>query len=281
MSITDRLLPLLALLLPVLAQPADELMLKGDWTEGHVVLGHAPPGTRAWFNGRALSVSDTGAFIFGLDRDARGSATLKLQLPGEKEPQLIRRDVATREYQVQRIDGLPESKVNPPPSAMKQIERDAAILKAARKRDTAFNGFDQDMQWPLTGRITGSWGNQRILNGVPKSPHAGTDIAVPVGTPVAAPADGVVSVADPDMYYTGGTLMIDHGHGLQSMLIHLSRLKVKKGDVVRRGQIVAESGMTGRATGPHLHWGMFWFDARIDPQTLVPPMPVQEKGATP
>ena len=265
--------------LPARAEVDGSSLLHGDWTQGHVVLGHAPPGSRAWFNGRSLSVSAAGDFVFGLDRDAKGEATLKLLLPGEKTPVLVRRDVATREYQVQRIDGLPEAKVNPPKSALAQITRDAATLKAARQRDSALDGFVQPIEWPLHGRISGSWGNQRILNGVPKSPHSGTDIAVPTGTPVAAPADGVVSVAAPDMYYTGGTLMIDHGHGLQSMLIHLSKLEVKKGDVVKQGQIVAESGMTGRATGPHLHWAMFWFDARIDPQTLVPPMPALPEPA--
>ena len=273
------------LLLATLASPAraavdENSLLRGQWEQGHVLIGTAPPGSKAWFNERSLTVSPEGKFIFGLDRDDKGRGTLKLLLPGEKAPVLIRHAITEREYQVQRIDGLPEGKVNPPKSALARIARDAATLKAARKRDSDLDGFAQAMQWPLTGRISGAWGNQRILNGVPKSPHAGTDIAVPTGTPVAAPADGVVSVASPDMYYTGGTLMIDHGHGLQSMLIHLSKLKVKKGDTVKQGQIVAESGMTGRATGPHLHWAMFWFDARVDAQTMVPPMP-EGAGAKP
>jgi murein DD-endopeptidase MepM/ murein hydrolase activator NlpD len=254
------------------------LELRGEWRQGSVIYGRAPPGTQVAFNGRALRISDKGVFIIGLDRDEPARARLRVTAQG-RPPEEREFAVRAREYDIQRIDGLPERQVTPPPEALKRIEQDLQQVRAARARDTDRGDFARAFIWPIVGRISGIYGSQRILNGQPKQPHYGVDVAVPVGTKVRAPAGGVVSLAVADMYYTGGTLMIDHGHGLTSTLMHLDKLLVKEGDEVKQGQVIAESGMTGRATGPHLDWRVSWFDSRVDAQLLAGPMPdVPKKG---
>ncbi|MGH8481668.1 MAG: M23 family metallopeptidase [Nevskiaceae bacterium] len=256
----------------VAAGPAPGPELTGEWRQGGVIIGKAEPGSTASFNGRALRVSAEGMFVVGLDRDEPRKALLVVARPGVAT---FRRefDVAVREYDIQRLDGLPQDKVTPPPAAQARIARDYQQVRAARARDSARDDFARGFIWPIVGRISGVFGSQRILNGQPRQPHYGVDVAVPRGTPVRAPASGVVSLAVPDMYFTGGTLMIDHGHGLASTLMHLDKVLVKEGDEVKQGQIVAESGMTGRATGPHLDWRVSWFDSRVDAQLLAGPMP--------
>jgi murein DD-endopeptidase MepM/ murein hydrolase activator NlpD len=247
--------------------------LRGEWEQGAVLFGRAPAGTKLWFNGRALKQTPSGDFVFGLDRDAPVEAELKVQLAGEAA-RTYRYLVARREYAIQRIDGLPPKMVTPPPEVLARIKDDQRQVAAARKRDNGGIGFLQTFEWPCTGRISGVFGSQRILNGEPKQPHYGVDVAVPTGTEVRAPADGTVVLANPDMYFTGGTLIVDHGYGLQSAFLHLSQLLVQEGQRVRQGEVIALSGMTGRATGPHLDWRMNWYEARVDPQKLAPAMPV-------
>lgn len=247
--------------------------LRGEWEQGAVLFGHAPAGTKLWFNGRALKQTPAGDFVLGLDRDAPAEAELKVQLAGEAA-RTYRYPVARRDYAIQRIDGLPPKMVTPPPEVLARIKDDQRQVAAARQRDSGGLGFLQPFEWPCTGRISGVFGSQRILNGEPKQPHYGVDVAVPTGTEVRAPADGTVVLANPDMYFTGGTLIVDHGYGLQSAFLHLSKLLVQDGQPVRQGEVIALSGMTGRATGPHLDWRMNWYDARIDAQKLAPAMPV-------
>lgn len=249
------------------------VLLSGKWTQGGVLIGQAPPGTRVWFEGRALRVSEDGRFVFGLHRDAKSQASWKIQLPGEPAPKLLTHAVEQRSYKIQRIDGLPGKMVTPPAAVLARIRRDQQQVAKAKAIDSALNGFAETFIWPCIGPISGVYGSQRILNGVPKQPHYGVDVAMPVGTPVVAPASGVVTLAEADMYYTGGTIMIDHGHGLSSVLMHLSKVLVKVGQQVQQGDEIAAVGATGRVTGAHLDWRMNWFDARIDPQLLVPPMP--------
>jgi murein DD-endopeptidase MepM/ murein hydrolase activator NlpD len=268
---------LAALLLLAVSQTACALepprvQLKGDWKQGHLVFGRTEPGAEVTFKGRKLRVSQRGDFVLGLDRDEKGTVEVRARHPdGTEEQQQY--DVATQAWQIQRIDGLPGDKVNPPAKVLERIGKEQAQIVAARRRDSEGEGFLQSWIWPTTGRVSGVFGSQRILNGEPKSPHYGVDVAVPTGTKLVAPADGVVSLAAKDFYYTGGTLMIDHGHGVSSIMVHLSKLLVKKGDKVKQGQAVALSGMTGRATGPHLHWGVSWFDSKVDAALLVPAMP--------
>lgn len=261
----------------VMAGEGPGLSLRGDWQQGAVLQGRVPPGTEVWFNGRALRLSTEGDFIFGLDRDAPEEAELRIRYAGEAVPQTYRYPVARRQYDIQRLDGLPPAMVTPPPEVQARIREDQALAAAARQRDSLLTGFAESFAWPCLGRISGVFGSQRILNGVPKQPHYGVDVAVPTGTEVRAPASGIVSLARDDMYYTGGTLMLDHGHGLASTFLHLSKLLVREGQAVRQGEVIALSGATGRATGPHLDWRMSWFDARIDAQRLVPPMETQRR----
>lgn len=259
------------------AQAADRpgpgpLQLSGEWRQGELVTGRTVPGASVTFEGRPVRVAEDGLFIIGLDRDEKATVELAVEIPaGGREQRSFA--VARREYDVQRIDGLPESKVNPPPAALKRIEQDQRLVRQARGIDQPHRDFAQGFIWPAQGRVSGVYGSQRVLNGVPKQPHYGVDVAAPAGSPVRAPAGGVVTLAVADMYFTGGTLMIDHGHGLSSAFLHLQKLLVKRGDRVKQGDLIGELGATGRATGPHLDWRMSWFDARIDPQRLVPPMP--------
>lgn len=247
--------------------------LDGQWRQGSVLFGRAPAGSQVWFNGRQLRLTADGRFVLGLHRDEAPSAELQVRLPDEPAALAFKAQVAKREYSIQRIDGLPPKMVTPPPEVQRRIAAEQGLVARARDRDSALAGFAETFIWPCVGPISGIFGSQRILNGEPKQPHYGVDVAVPTGTPVRAPASGVVSLAHPDMYYTGGTLMIDHGHGLQSAFLHLSKLLVREGDTVRQGDLIAEVGATGRATGAHLDWRVNWFDARVDAQLLVPPMP--------
>ncbi|MCI0749559.1 MAG: M23 family metallopeptidase [Nevskiales bacterium] len=254
-----------------------KLQLTGEWRQGNVILGRTAPGARVFFNAQAVRVSPQGQFVLGLDRDESPHAELRLVLPsGAEERHAF--TVQVRTYAVQRIDGLPPDQVSPPLEMQPRIAEEARRVQAARQRDTARTDFTGGFIWPCRGPISGVFGSQRILNGTPKQPHYGVDVAVPSGTPVRAPAGGIVSLAAPDLYYTGGTLMIDHGHGLSSVFSHLSRLRVKPGQEVRQGDLVAEVGATGRATGPHLHWGVNWFDARVDAALLAGPMPTSGDG---
>ncbi|MBL6752542.1 MAG: M23 family metallopeptidase [Nevskia sp.] len=242
--------------------------LRGAFEQGAVLFGHTDPRAAVQFEGRPLRLTPAGDFVFGLDRDAPPQCTLSVRLPGR--PEAARRfAVRKQRWRIQRIEGLPPELVTPPPEVTQRILDEAKLMEAAHARDSDWGDFLQPFAWPAQGRVSGVFGSQRVLNGTPKKPHYGVDIAVPVGTPVRAPAGGVVSLAQPDLYFTGGTLVIDHGHGLSSVLVHLSRLQVRPGERVARGQLVALSGMTGRATGPHLHWGVYWFDAHVDAQRLV------------
>jgi hypothetical protein len=243
-------------------------LLHGDWRQGSVLIARTRPGAAVEFDGRPLRLTVEGVFVFGLDRDAGRDAVLSLHLPG-RPPQTLHYAVAPYAWPTQRIEGLPEDKVNPPPEAQARIEREGAALAAAHHADSALDGFEQPWLWPVRGEVSGLFGRQRVLNGTPKQPHMGLDIAVPSGTAVRTPADGVVRLSEPDLYFTGGTLVIDHGHGVFSIFAHLSGLQAKPGQAVHRGEIVARSGATGRATGPHLHWGVYWFDAHVDPLRLV------------
>jgi murein DD-endopeptidase MepM/ murein hydrolase activator NlpD len=247
---------------------APDYSLRGDWRQGALLIGKTRPGTKIWFDDRPLRVSPQGDFVFGLDRDAKPDAVLRVQPIGGA----IRTEhfaVAPRAWDIQRIDGLPPDKVNPPPVAEGRIEAEARLINAAHALDTPISDFTETFDWPVRGRISEVFGGQRILNGVPKQPHYGVDVAVPIGTPVHASAGGIVSLAQPDLYFTGGTVIIDHGHGVSTIVVHLSKVRVHVGQQVQRGQLIAESGMTGRATGPHVHWGLYWFGSHLDPQQLV------------
>lgn len=249
-----------------------ETTLSGDFVQGGLVQGKTMAGSRVALDGTPVRVSADGVFIFGFHRDAPKTAVLEITAPdGALDRRML--EVAAREYAIQRIDGLPLKMVTPPPETLARIRREIAEIKAARSRDRPETGFLSGFVWPANGRISGVYGSQRILNGEPRRPHFGVDVAAPVGTPVVAPADGVVTLAVTDHYYTGGTIILDHGHGLSSSFLHMDSVTVKTGDRLRQGDPMGTIGATGRSTGPHLDWRMNWFDRRLDPALLVPPMP--------
>jgi len=180
---------------------------------------------------------------------------------------------SSRDYNIQRVEGVPKKTVNPGPEYYQRIRAEAAAARKARAVRFDLPYYLQNFQWPVTGPISGVYGSQRYYNGTPRRPHYGVDIARPTGTPVLAPAAGVVTLAHDDMFFSGGTLILDHGQGLSSSFLHLSKLIVEVGQTIEQGQIIAEVGASGRVTGPHLDWRMNWLDQRVDPQLLVPPMP--------
>lgn len=257
---------------PAFGKDEGDIKLTGSFTQGGLVVGRGAPGLRVTFEDRPLSVSSSGLFALGFGRDHGPEATLTLvHKGGKKETRTLA--VAQRTFDIQRIDGLPEDMVTPPPEAMAQIERDIKIVAEARARDTKHDWFADTFEWPALGIISGVYGSQRVLNGKPKQPHFGVDIAQPEGTPIKAPVSAIVSVAEPAMYYTGGTVLLDHGHGISTSYLHMSRLDIKVGDEVKQGQVIGAIGKTGRATGPHLCWRLNWFQERLDAQLAAGPMP--------
>ena len=236
--------------------------------QGAMVIGKVPPGSIVEHAGRRLRTTGYGTVVFGVGRDATGPLAVEVTRPdGSRETARIA--VTPRDWPEQRVDGVPPATVNPPPDIAERIRREQARVSGARTRDDARADFAQPFIRPVEGRITGRFGRARVYNGQPGSPHSGMDIAAPTGTPVKAPAAGIVTFADPGLYLTGGTLLLDHGHGISSNFLHLSRIDVQVGDRVEQGQVIAADGATGRATGAHLHWGMNWFDVRIDPLLVL------------
>jgi len=250
------------------AQSDGRVVFPTSVPQGSMVLGKVPPGSRVEYAGRSLRSTGYGTVVFGIGRDEVGPVQVTVIGPdGRRTEASIA--VSTRDWPVQRVDGVPPKTVDPPPEIAERIRREQAQVTAARARDDDRADFAQRFIWPVQGRISGRFGNQRVYNGKPGSPHSGMDIAAPNGTPVKAPAAGVVTFAGPDLYLTGGTLLLDHGFGISSNFLHLSRIDVKVGDRVEQGQVIGAVGATGRATGPHLHWGMNWFDVRVDPLLVL------------
>lgn len=247
---------------------------EGELIQGAIVIGRTDPQANVRFDERPVRVGPEGHFVIGFDRDAPRKQSLAVELP---DGRYIGREleIARRDYDIQHIDGLAPEQVSPPPEAIERILRDVEIVKQARERDDPRQDFLQAFQWPVLGRITGVYGSQRVLNGEPKRPHYGIDIAAPAGTVVQAPAAGIVTIAEPDMYYSGGTILLDHGHGLSSAFLHMQQLDVEVGQRVEQGERLGEVGATGRSTGAHLDWRMNLFDLRLDPRFLVDPMPAE------
>lgn len=235
--------------------------------QGALVTGHTSPECSVHYGGRWLRVGPDGAFVFGVGRDAHGPLEVTVECPQSGTRNRSIR-VITRDWPVERIRGVPPKTVTPPPAMAARIAREHALVRKLRTRDAAREDFEHGFIWPVHGRISGVFGSQRVYNGVPRAPHSGVDIAVPRGTPVHAPAAGVVTLAR-RLYLSGNTVMIDHGFGLSTVMLHMRKLAVKTGQHVRQGQIVGYSGMTGRATGPHVHWGMNWFGVRLDPALVA------------
>jgi murein DD-endopeptidase MepM/ murein hydrolase activator NlpD len=259
----------------VSALAANDLNLAGSLTQGGMVTGQVTPGSKIKFLKRDVRVSADGVFVIGFGRDFSDKAQVVLTTPGgQKSTHSL--TIKKRQYNIQRIDGLPRKMVSPGEKALKRIRRENVWIGKVRAMNSDTPWFAGGFAWPAIGPVSGVYGSQRILNGEPRRPHFGVDVAMPTGTPVMAPAAGVIALAKKDLYFTGGTIMIDHGHGVTSVLMHLSRVDAKVDDVVKPGDVIGAIGATGRATGPHLDWRVNWFNQRLDPQLLVPPMPVSK-----
>lgn len=246
--------------------------LEGDPVQGGLMFGKAEPGTRITLDQAPVQVSIEGRFVIGFGRDETGTRVLRLKGPDGSE-QLKLLTITTRKYAVETVNGLPPATVTPDPSVAERIRQESRMVVNARsrrgERADYYSGFD----WPAHGRISGVYGSQRILNGEPRRPHYGLDVAAPTGTLVRAPADGVITLTHPDMYFSGGTIILDHGQGLSSTFLHLSEILVEAGITVSKGDAIGRIGATGRASGPHLDWRMNWLDRRVDPQRLVTAKP--------
>jgi murein DD-endopeptidase MepM/ murein hydrolase activator NlpD len=235
----------------------------GAMTQGSLALGSAPPGSLVALDGRPLRVTSDGRFVFGFGPDQTKAALVTVRYPeGGGDSRSF--TPSSRTYETQRVNGLPQKTVTPPPEVRMRIAREAEAIYLARLTDSAGSDFLSGFDWPAPGIESGIFGSQRIDNGVPMTAHYGVDMAAPTGTPIHAPADGVVSISD-EYYLDGGFTLIDHGQGVSTSYLHQSRRLVKPGDAVKRGQRIGLIGATGRATGPHLHWAMNWFEVRLDP----------------
>lgn len=248
-----------------------DVQLFGEVQPGAVIRAKTTPGTQVFLNDKAIKVTPDGQFVFGFSRQPELSQSLRLVYP-DGLSQLVPFTLNEREYQIQQVNGISKKIMKPDPKAQTRAAKDSVAVKAARATFSPNLAFTQDFIWPLTGRISGVYGSQRVYNGKPGTPHYGVDVAAKTGTPVVAPANGTISLSVKDMFYSGGTLIIDHGYGLSSSFLHLSKLYVNVGDKVTQGQPIGEVGATGRATGPHLDWRMNWYQMRLDPTTIVPSM---------
>ncbi len=250
-----------------------EFAFQGALMQGGLAIGQAPPGARAvLFNGEPVLLAPDGRFLIGFGRDAPPHATVEALLPGNVRARQTL-TIADREWQIERIPGLHRGTGEPSPAYRAQRERELAMIHAARATPSTLMNWTERFTWPVTGRIAGVFGSQRILGGVASAPHGGLDIARPTGTPVTAPAGGTIVLASPPRFSLEGNMVfIDHGHGLVSVLMHLSRIDVSVGQHVHQGDIIGAVGMTGRATGPHLHWAISLGETRVDPQLLVGPL---------
>ena len=249
--------------------------LKGNLIQGGLVQGKIEPGSAVFLQQTSVAVFQDGRFILGFDRDAPAQIELTLMAPDQSKC-IYPLQITKREYQIQKIDGLPHKKVNPDAESLIRIRNESAAIREARSTVDMRIDFASGFIWPIMGSITGVYGSQRILNGEPRRPHYGVDVAAPVGAAVRAPAAGRVTYSNSDMYFSGGTIVLDHGLGLSSSFLHLSAVLVSVGQDVKQGELIGKVGATGRVTGPHLDWRMNWQDAYIDPELLVDPMPASK-----
>jgi len=253
------------------------LTLDGKLTQGALVIGRTAPGATVTLDAKPVGVDATGAFALGFTHDAKREWTLAITASGQTLTRQLA--VAPRQYNIQRIEGVDQKYVEPPPEVMKRLEEEYFMVRKARDAMSAQPFWRTGFIWPAVGRISGVYGSQRIVNGKPLRPHFGVDVAAMPGTPIRAAAAGTVSLAHGDLYFSGKSVIIDHGLGVSTLYIHMQDLNVATGDRVAQGQIIGTIGTTGRSTGPHLHWGLNLGQDYLDPATVVGPMPGAEPKA--
>ena len=254
------------------AAPVEALeIIRGKAIQGGLVIISVADGSSLTANNTPLMISPGGLAAIGFHRDETDSITLEETAPDGKIMTLTLTP-EVRQYKEQRINGLPGKMVTPPEAVMARISRDSQNVRDARAHASPLDAFSKQMDWPTRGIITGVYGSRRILNGQPRAPHYGIDIAAPKGTPVIAPQDGIITMVD-DLYFTGWTIIMDHGHGLSSTFLHLDQTAVEEGQTVKRGEALGTVGSSGRSTGPHLDWRINLFEKRLDPMLVAGPMP--------
>lgn len=258
------------LFLPALAC-ADQLSVRGDFVQGGIVRGTLPPGTGLELDGQKIKVSPEGAFVIGFGRDQQGPVVLTL-IDSDGRKTALDKQLKKRSYDIQRIEGVEKKYVSPPEETQQRIRDDARQVRQARQVVLDQTDFMRDFIWPARGVISGVYGSQRFFNGKARRPHFGLDIAAPTGTPVYAPAGGQVTLVQ-NLYFSGWTVILDHGHGLSSSFLHLDEAVVEVGQYLKQGALLGKIGATGRVTGSHLDWRMNWRDQRVDPGVLVSGQP--------
>ena len=239
----------------------------GKFLQGHFIIGQTDPAAKIIIDKKQVKVSEDGFFVLGLDRDRKFDLTITKIINGKKDK--IIKKVLKRKYNIQRIDGLEESKVTPPESVYKRIKEENNKIGEARAINSDLPFFKNQFIMPVEGIISGVYGSQRILNGKPKWPHYGIDIAAKQGTMIKSSGSGIVTMAEDDLYYTGGTIIMDHGHGISTIYSHLENVMVSVGDKINQGDIIGTVGSTGRSTGPHLDFRVNWFQTRLDPMSVI------------
>ena len=241
---------------------------QGKFIQGHFIIGKTESGTKVLIDKKEVRVTDDGFFAFGIGRDRKYDVVITLNKDGIK--QKIVKKVQKRKYNIQRIDGLEEEKVTPPEEVYERIKKENKLISKARIVNSDLDFFKNKFIIPVDDAIvTGVYGSQRILNGKPKWPHYGLDFAQKEGTPVKAMLDGTVTLAESDLYYSGGTLIFDHGHGVSTLYMHMQKIFVDEGQKVKQGDVIGTVGSTGRTTGAHLDIRLNWFDIRLDPATAL------------
>ena len=249
------------------ATQSNAIEFKGKFLQGHFIIGITDPLAKILIDKKNVKVSEDGYFVFGIDRDRKFDLIITKIQDGKKEK--IAKKVFKRQYNIQRIDGLEESKVTPPESVYKRIKEENNKIGKARAVNSDLPFFKNRFIMPVEGIISGVYGSQRILNGKPKWPHYGIDIAAKKGTMIKSSGAGVVTMAEDDLYYTGGTIIMDHGHGISTIYSHLETVMVSIGDKINKGDIIGTVGSTGRSTGPHLDFRVNWFQTRLDPMSIL------------
>ena len=239
----------------------------GKFLQGHYIVGLTDPSAQIIIDKKEIKVSKDGYFVFGIDRDRKFDLTVT-KIKDNKKEKIIKK-VLKRKYNIQKIDGLEESKVTPPESVYNRIKKENNMIGKARAINSDLPFFKNQFIMPVNGIISGVYGSQRILNGKPRWPHYGIDIAAKKGTKIISSATGIVTMAEPDLYYTGGTIIMDHGHGISTIYSHLESIKVNVGDEILQGDIIGTVGSTGRSTGPHLDFRINWFQVRLDPMSVL------------
>ena len=263
-KIISRLFSLIILLT---STQLNAIEFKGKFLQGHFIVGITNPSAKIIVDKKEVKVSKDGYFVFGIDRDRKFDLTITKIIEGKRE--IITKQVQKRKYNIQRIDGLDEKKVTPPESVYKRIKEENGRIGKARAINSDLTFFTEQFIMPVKGIISGVYGSQRILNGKPKWPHYGIDIAAKQGTKIKSSGTGIVTMAEDDLYYTGGTVIMDHGHGISTIYSHLENVMVKVGDEVKQGEIIGTVGSTGRSTGPHLDFRINWFQTRLDPMSIL------------